>query len=87
LQGRYPPLALGGGIAVLVGYAAAGTADVTDDPAGFVSSVGLPLLALGVVAAAWANGADRCGPFAQRSTALTVSSGRLRNSPGTTHSS
>jgi hypothetical protein len=70
---RYVALALGGGIAVLVGYAAAGIADVAEDPAGFVSSVGLPLLALGGVAGAWAL--SRHGPG--RRVAALVSVGCL----------
>lgn len=46
--------ALGSGVAVLVAYAVVGMAVTTADPAAMVSSIGLPLLGLGVLAAAWA---------------------------------
>lgn len=68
---RYVALALGGGVAILVGYVATGMADVAHDPAGFVSSVGLPLLALGAVAGAWAR--LRPGPGRRVAALISVS--------------
>lgn len=47
-------LAVGGGIAVLFCYAITGMAGSFTDPAGLVTSVGLPLLGLGAMAGAWA---------------------------------
>lgn len=47
-------VAVGGGIAVPVGYVAAGVAGTADEPAGLITSVGLPLIALGGLAGTWA---------------------------------
>jgi hypothetical protein len=53
-------LAVGGGITVPAGYIAIAVADANSDPADLVTSVGLPLIGLGVLAAAWAH--FRLGP-------------------------
>jgi hypothetical protein len=53
-------LAVGGGIVVPTGYVVVGMADTTTDPAKLVTSVGLPLIGLGVLAMAWAY--FRLGP-------------------------
>jgi hypothetical protein len=47
-------VAAGGGIAVAVGYVAAGVAGTVDEPAKLITSVGLPLAGLGALAVAWA---------------------------------
>jgi hypothetical protein len=47
-------LAVGGGIAVPAGYVAVAVAVANSDSAGVVTSVGLPLIGLGVLAAVWA---------------------------------
>jgi hypothetical protein len=50
----YVMVAVCGGLAVPVAYVATGMAGAVADPAGTVTSVGLPLLGLGVLAGAWA---------------------------------
>lgn len=47
-------MAVGGGIAVPVAYVATGMASAIPDSAGMVTSVGLPLLGLGLLTGAWA---------------------------------
>jgi hypothetical protein len=61
-------VAVGGGIAVVVAYVATGMASAVPDPAGTVSSVGLPLVGLGALAGAWAY--LRPGRW-RRATAMT----------------
>jgi hypothetical protein len=58
--GTYVALAVGGGIAVPVGYVAAAVTDAAADPAGLVTPVALPLVALGGLALVWAR--VRLGP-------------------------
>lgn len=60
-------LAVGCGILVPAGHVVVGMADTTADPAKLVTSVGLPLIGLGVLAAAWA--CFRLGP-GRRAAAL-----------------
>lgn len=60
--------AVGGGIAVVVAYVATGMASAVPDPAGTVTSVGLPLVGLGALAGAWAY--LRPGRW-RRATAMT----------------
>lgn len=52
-------VAVGGGLAVPAMYVVAGMAGMSDDPTGVITSVGLPLLLLGGVAAAWGIRRDR----------------------------
>lgn len=53
--GAYVALAVGGGIAVPVGYVAAAVTGAATDPAGLITPVGLPLVALGGLAVVWAR--------------------------------
>jgi hypothetical protein len=50
----YVALAVGGGVAVPAAYVVVGMASAMPDPAGLVTSVGLPLVVLGALAGAWA---------------------------------
>lgn len=68
--GTYVMLAVGGGLAVLVAYVATGMATVTSDPAGMVTSVGLPLLGLGAITGAWAY--LRLGPWRRAAGMISV---------------
>jgi hypothetical protein len=49
----YAAVAVGGGIAVVAGYVAAGMAGTADEPAALITSVGLPLAGLGGLACAY----------------------------------
>jgi hypothetical protein len=51
----YVVVAVCGGLAVPVAYVATGMASAVADPAGMATSVGLPLLGLGVLTGAWAH--------------------------------
>jgi hypothetical protein len=53
--GAYVAVAVGGAVAVQVGYVAAAVAGTAAEPAGLITSVGLPLVGLGVLAVAWAR--------------------------------
>jgi hypothetical protein len=66
----YVLLAVGGVVAVLVAYCAVGIASGMPDPAGMVTSVGLPLAGLGVLAGAWAY--LRLGPWRRAAAVLSV---------------
>ena len=68
----YVTMAVGGGIAVVAGYVAAGVAGPTDEPAGLITSVGLPLAGLGGLACAYARPAPR-----RRVVALVLGAGCL----------
>lgn len=67
---RHVALALGGGVAVLVGYVAVGIAAAAEEAPGLVSSVGLPLLVLGGVAGAWVL--LRLGPGRRAAAMISV---------------
>jgi hypothetical protein len=66
----YVALAVGGGIAVPVGYVAAAVTSAATDPAGVITPVGLPLIGLGGLAVEWAR--PRLGP---RWRAVVVAAG------------
>jgi hypothetical protein len=66
---RYVVVAAGGAVAVWACHFAAGIADASDDPTELIPSVALPLVALGVLAGAWAH--LRPGP--RHRTAVTIS--------------
>lgn len=68
--GTYVMLAVGGGLAVLVAYVATGMATATSDPAGMITSVGLPLLGLGAMTGAWAY--LRLGPWRRAAAMISV---------------
>lgn len=66
----YVMVAVGGGVAVLLAYAAGGLADAIPDPAGLVTSVGLPLVVLGALAGTWAY--LRLGPWQRQAAMISV---------------
>jgi hypothetical protein len=66
---RHLVVAAGGGVAVWVCHFVAGFADASADPGELIPSVGLPLVALGVLAGVWAY--LRPGP--RHRTAATIS--------------
>ncbi|MCT2583927.1 hypothetical protein [Actinophytocola gossypii] len=61
-------LAVCGGVGLPLGYVVAGMAGTTDDPAGLITSVALPVLGLAAVAAAWAG--LRLGPGRRSATLI-----------------
>lgn len=66
---RHLVVAAGGGVAVWACHFVAGIADVSADPGELIASVGLPLVALGVLAGVWVH--LRPGPTHR--TAATIS--------------
>lgn len=68
--GTHVALAVTGALAVATCHVVADFADSVADPAGLVPSVGLPLLGLGVLAAAWAW--FRLGPWRRTAAAIGI---------------
>lgn len=63
-------LALGCGVGASTCYVAAGIADAVPDPAGLLTSVGLPLFGLGALAGVWAY-LER-GPWRRKATVISA---------------